>query len=77
MFYDMQSSFEGNVFNNFIALINIVHEDINIHWIINLNIGIDRWLLNLLGNTCEQHLHIRLGHQFLLQRRYMAILLHL
>ncbi len=77
MFYDMWSFFESNVFNNFIALINIAHENINLHWITNLNIIIDHWLLNLLGNTCEQHLHIKLGHQFLLQGRYMAILLHL
>jgi hypothetical protein len=77
MFYDMWSFFESNVFNNFIALINIAHENINLHWITNLNIIIDHWLLNLLGSTCEQHLHIRLGHQFLLQERYMAMLLHL
>jgi hypothetical protein len=40
MFYDVQSSFEGNVFNNFIAF-NIAHENINLHWIIDLNIKID------------------------------------
>ncbi len=77
MFYDMWSSFESNVFNNFIVLINIAHENINLHWIIDLNIGIDHWLLSLLGSTCEQHLHIRLGHQFLLQGKYMEMLLHM
>jgi hypothetical protein len=29
------------VFNNFITLINTVCESISLHWIINLNIGID------------------------------------
>jgi hypothetical protein len=32
---------EGNVLNNFIALINSVHENINLHWITNLNTKID------------------------------------
>jgi hypothetical protein len=73
----MQSFFEDNVFNNFITLINIAHENINLHWITYLNIKIDHWFLSLLSNTCEQHLHIKLGHQFLLQGRYMAMLLHL
>jgi hypothetical protein len=65
MFYDMwSSSFESNVF---IALINIAHENINLHLITDLNIGIDHWLLSSLGSTYEEHLRIRLGHQFLLQ----------
>jgi hypothetical protein len=41
MFYGRQSSFEGNVLNNFIALINTACENINFWWITNLNIGID------------------------------------
>jgi len=55
-------------------LINIAHENINLHWVTNLNIGIDNWLLSLLGSRCEQHLHTRLGHQCFLQGRYMAML---
>jgi hypothetical protein len=39
--YGRQSSFEANVFNNFIALINTTCESINLHWITYLNIGID------------------------------------
>jgi hypothetical protein len=74
MFYDMKFSFEGNVFNNFIAFFNIAHKNINLHWITNLNIIINHWLLSLLRSKCEQHLHIKLGHQFLLQGRYMAML---
>jgi hypothetical protein len=55
MFCDHQSFFESNVFNNFIALINIVHENMSFYWIINLKIGIDHLALNLFGNTCGQH----------------------
>jgi hypothetical protein len=41
MFYDYHSSFENNVLNNFIVLINSVHESINLHWITNLNTRIN------------------------------------
>jgi hypothetical protein len=41
MFYGRQSSFEGNVLNNFIALINIACESINLCWITYLNTRID------------------------------------
>jgi hypothetical protein len=56
MFCDQQSFFECNVFNNFNTLINIARENISFYWIINLDIGIDHLALNLLGNTCGQHL---------------------
>ncbi len=45
MFCDKQSSFEGNVFNNFAILINTAHENINFHWITYLNIAIDHLVL--------------------------------
>jgi hypothetical protein len=38
MYCDIHSSFQGNVFMNFQALINCVHESINFHWITYLNI---------------------------------------
>jgi len=39
IFCDKQSSFEGNVFNNFTILINTTNENINFHWITYMNIG--------------------------------------
>jgi len=39
--YCKQSSFESSVFNNFIALINTACESISLHWITDLNIGIN------------------------------------
>ncbi len=48
--YCKQSSFESSVFNNFIALINTTCESINLHWIIDLNIGIDH-----LACECAEH----------------------
>jgi hypothetical protein len=41
MFYDRQSSFEGNVFNYFTTLINNVHKNISLCWITNMNTKID------------------------------------
>jgi hypothetical protein len=41
LFYDRQSSFEGNVFNYFITLINSVHKNINLCWITDMNTKID------------------------------------
>jgi hypothetical protein len=37
MYYDIHSSFQGDVFMNFQTLINCTHDNINICWIINLN----------------------------------------
>jgi hypothetical protein len=37
MYYDIHSSFQGDVFMNFQYLINFVHENINLYWITNLN----------------------------------------
>jgi hypothetical protein len=41
IFYDMQSSFEGNVLNYFTTLINNVHKSINLCWNIDMNTKID------------------------------------
>ncbi len=49
MFYDKQSSFEGNVFNNFTILINIIHENSNFHWIKDLNTTIDHLAFEFVG----------------------------
>jgi hypothetical protein len=49
MFYDKQSSFEGNVFNNFTILINVANENINFHWITYLSIGIDHLVFDFVG----------------------------
>jgi hypothetical protein len=49
LLYDYQSSFEGNVLNNFTALINSVHESINFHWITNLNTRIDHLAFEFTG----------------------------
>jgi hypothetical protein len=38
MYYGNQSYFQGDVFGNFHALIDFVHESISFWWIINLNI---------------------------------------
>jgi hypothetical protein len=51
MFCDKQSSFEGNVFNNFIALINIAHEKISFHWITNLNTIINHLVFEFVGQN--------------------------
>jgi hypothetical protein len=56
MFHDKQSSFEGNVFKNSTALINITLENISLHWIINLNTKIDHLVFEFVGSTCGQHL---------------------
>ncbi len=37
MYCEIHSSFQGDVFINFQALINCVHQRINFYWIINLN----------------------------------------
>jgi hypothetical protein len=37
MYYDIHSSFQGDVFMNFQTLINCAHENINLCWITNLN----------------------------------------
>ncbi len=37
MYCEIHSSFQGDVFINFQALINCVHQNINPYWIINLN----------------------------------------
>jgi hypothetical protein len=37
MYCEIHSSFQGDVFINFQALINCVHQSINPYWIINLN----------------------------------------
>ncbi len=49
MFCDRQSSFESNVFNNFTTFINIIHQNINLYWITNLNIGIDHLACEFVG----------------------------
>jgi hypothetical protein len=41
MFYDRQSSFEGNVFNYFTTSINSAHKNISLCWITDLNTRID------------------------------------
>jgi hypothetical protein len=38
MYCDIHSFFQGNMFINFHALINYVHESVNFHYIINLDI---------------------------------------
>ncbi len=65
------------MFINFKALINIAHDNVTLHWIIDLNTCIDHLTLNLLANTFGPHLQIRLMHLFLLQGTYMEMLLHL
>jgi hypothetical protein len=49
VFYDKQSSFEGNVFNNFTILINTTNENINFHWITYLSTGIDHLIFEFVG----------------------------
>jgi hypothetical protein len=56
MFCDKQSFFESNVFKNSTTLIHITHENINLHWIIDLNIKIDHLVFEFGSNTCGQHL---------------------
>jgi len=52
MFCDSQFSFEGDVFINFKALINIAHDNINLRWIIDLNTCID----HLVFEFVSQHI---------------------
>jgi len=49
MFCDKQFSFEDNVFNNFIAFINIGYESISLCWITNLNTKIDHLAFEFVG----------------------------
>ncbi len=49
MFYDSQSSFKGDVFTNFKALINITHDNINLCRIIDLNTDIDHLAFEFVG----------------------------
>ncbi len=74
MFCYSQSSFEGDVFINFKALINIAHDNISLHWIIDLHTCIDCFTFEFLTNTFGPHLKIRSMHLFLLQGTYMEML---
>jgi hypothetical protein len=49
MFYNSQLSVEGDVFINFKALINSTHDNINLHWITNLNMCIDHLGFEFVG----------------------------
>jgi hypothetical protein len=49
MYRDIHSSFQGDVFMNFQALINCVHESINFHWITYLNIGPNHLAFEFVG----------------------------
>ncbi len=51
MFYDSKSSFEGDVFTNFKALINTTNDNINLCQITNLNIGIDHMTFEFVGQN--------------------------
>ncbi len=74
MFYKSQFSFEGEVFNNLKALINSAHENINLHWITNLNMCIDHMGFEFVGQHIWATLRIILVHLFLLQGTYMEML---
>ncbi len=49
VFSDRLSFFEYNVFINFTTFINIIHENIGLHWIINLNTKIDHMDFEFVG----------------------------
>jgi hypothetical protein len=49
MYCDNQSYFQGDVFQNFHALINSTHESINLRWITNLNTGINHLAFEFVG----------------------------
>jgi hypothetical protein len=44
------------VFKNSITLIHTTHENISLHWIIDLNTKIDHLVFEFANNTCGQHL---------------------
>jgi hypothetical protein len=49
MFFDSQSSFEGDMFINFKAFVNIALDNISLCWIINLNTCIDHLAFEFVG----------------------------
>jgi hypothetical protein len=49
MYHDIHSSFQGDVFMNFQALTNWVHESTNFHRIIYLNIGPNHLAFEFVG----------------------------